>query len=171
LKSFLLRESPLTIKIADGLGKTFIQTGSTEMAGLVDTNILVYRVDRRSPEKRARATDFLRRGLERNEIRIAHQAIAEFVAAVTRVRGRGQSILSMQEALLQAEALLDIFPVLYPTEGLLRLAFRGMATYQLSWFDAHMWAYAEFYSLSPLYTEDLEPGLRIGTVDIENPLM
>jgi predicted nucleic acid-binding protein len=148
-----------------------MQTGSTDMPGLVDTNILVYRVDRRFPEKRARATDFLRRGLERDEIRVAHQAVVEFIAAVTRVRGRGQSILSRREALMQAEALLDIFPVLYPAEGAVRLAFRGMATYQLSWFDAHMWAYAEFYTLSPLYTEDLEPGLRIGTVEIENPLV
>lgn len=140
------------------------------MAGLVDTNILVYRVDRHFPEKRARATAFLRRGLERDELRIAHQAVVEFVSAVTRPRKKGPSILSLGEALIHTEALLDQFPVLYPTEGILRLALRGMAAYRLSWFDAHMWAYAEFYGLSPLYTEDLESGLRIGTVEIQNPL-
>ncbi len=140
------------------------------MPGLVDTNILVYRVDGRFPEKRARANAFLRRGLERDELRISHQAVVEFIAAVTRRRGRRESILPVEEALLQAEALLDQFPTLYPSEGVLRLAFRGMATYRLSWFDSHMWAYAEFYGLSPLYSEDLEPGRRIGTVEIENPL-
>jgi predicted nucleic acid-binding protein len=140
------------------------------MPGLVDTNILVYRFDRRFPEKRARATAFLRRGLQHDELRIAHQAVVEFMAVVTRPRGRGESVLPVEEALIQAEALLDQFPVLYPTEGVLRLALRGMVTYRLSWFDAHMWAYAEFHGLSPLYTEDLELGRRIGTVEIANPL-
>jgi predicted nucleic acid-binding protein len=71
---------------------------------------------------------------------------------------------------LQAAALLDQFPILYPTQGVLRLAFQGSVAYQLSWFDAHMWAYAEFYGLSPLYTEDFSTGQRIGTVEIENPI-
>lgn len=140
------------------------------MAGLVDTNILVYRCDRRFPAKRARATAFLRGGLEREELRIAHQAIVEFISAVTRRRGNEESILPQHEAVRHAEALLDSYPILYPTESVLRLALRGMATYHLSWFDAHMWAYAEFYGLSPLYTEDFESGIRIGTVEIVNPL-
>ena len=140
------------------------------MPGLVDTNILVYRVDQRFPEKRARATAFLRRGLERDELRVPHQAIVEFVAAVTRRRGKAGSVLSRDEARLQSEALLDQFPVVYPTEGVLRLALRGSATHRLSWFDAHMWAYAEFYGLSPLYTEDFQAGQRIGTVEIVNPI-
>jgi predicted nucleic acid-binding protein len=141
-----------------------------DMAGLVDTNILVYRVDLRFPAKRAQATTFLRRGLERDQLRIAHQSIVEFVSAVTRRRGNNGSILPQDEAVRQAEGLLDIFPVLYPSEGVLRLALRGMAAYGLPWFDAHMWAYAEFYGLSPLYTEDFESGTRIGTVEIVNPL-
>lgn len=140
------------------------------MAGLVDTNILVYRCDLRFTAKRERATAFLRSGLERDELRIAHQAIVEFIRAVTRRRGNDENILPQDEAVRHAEALLDTFPILYPTEGVLRLALRGMATYRLSWFDAHMWAYAEFYGLSPLYTEDFEPGTRIGTVEIVNPL-
>ncbi|MGH7848510.1 MAG: PIN domain-containing protein, partial [Candidatus Binatia bacterium] len=61
--------------------------------------------------------------------------------------------------------------VLYPTEAVVRHALRGMATYHLPWFDAHMWAYAEFYNLSPLYTEDFESGTRLGTVEIVNPLV
>lgn len=144
--------------------------GSNDMPGLVDTNILVYRFDQRFPEKRTRATDFLRRGLERDELRLPHQAIVEFVAAVTRRRGGAGSILSLEEARLQAAALLEQFPILYPTQGVLRLALQGSAAYQLSWFDAHMWAYAEFYGLSPLYTEDFPAGQRLGTVEIENPI-
>jgi predicted nucleic acid-binding protein len=144
--------------------------GLIDMPGLVDTNILVYRFDQCFPDKRARARAFLRRGLARNELRVPHQAIVEFVAAVTRPRGRTGSIPSLEEAWVQAEALLDQFPILYPTEGVVRLALRGCATYRLSWFDAHIWACAEFYGLSPLYTEDFQAGQRIGTVTIENPI-
>ena len=106
--------------------------GLNDRPGLVDTNILVYRFDQRFPDKRTRATAFLRRGLERDELRVPHQAIVEFVAAVTRPRGRAGSILSLEEARMQAEALLDQFPILYPTEGVLRLALRGSAAYRLS---------------------------------------
>lgn len=158
------------MRLVIGNGKTCTRNASTDMAGLVDTNILVYRVDRRFPAKREIATAFLRSGLEQDELRIAHQSIVEFIAAVTRPRGKDGSILSMDEAVRQAEALLDTFPVLYPTEAVVRHALRGMATYHLPWFDAHMWAYAEFYNLSPLYTEDFESGTRLGTVEIVNPL-
>ena len=59
------------------------------VAALVDTNILVYRFDPRFPEKQRRATAVLRRGLEEQAVRIPHQAIIEFVAAVTGPRRAG----------------------------------------------------------------------------------
>jgi len=143
----------------------------SDMAGLVDTNILVYAYDKRDPEKRSRARDFLERGIEERSLVLSHQTVLEFVSVVSRPhRPQGQHLMPLEEAVTQAEALFDTFPVLYPTEGVFRLALRGMATYRLPWFDAHMWAYAEFYGLSPLYTEDFESGIRIGTVEIVNPL-
>lgn len=39
------------------------------------------------------------------------------------------------------------FPILYPDAQVVRTTLRGMAAYQLSWFDAHLWAYAEHYGL------------------------
>lgn len=141
------------------------------MAGLVDTNILVYAYDRRDPLKRSRARGFLERGIGERSLVLSHQTIVEFVSVVSRIYGpERQRLLSVEEVITQTEALIDMFPILYPMEGALRLALRGMATYRLSWFDAHMWAYAEFYGLSPLYTEDFESGIRIGTVEIVNPL-
>src|SRR6188508_2091855 len=56
----------------------------TIVAALVDTNILVYRFDPRDARKQKIATDILRRGLAANSLRIAHQSIIEFYAAVTR---------------------------------------------------------------------------------------
>ena len=83
------------MRLAIGNGKTCTRNASTDMAGLVDTNILVYRVDRRFLAKRKIAMAFLRSGLEQDELRITHQSIVEFIAAVTRPRGKDGSILSI----------------------------------------------------------------------------
>ena len=62
------------------------------MAALVDTNILVYRFDSRFSEKQKMATDILRRGILEHSVRLPHQAIVEFIAAVTRpIRGHPQA--------------------------------------------------------------------------------
>ena len=62
------------------------------MASLVDTNIVVYRFDPRFPDKQAEAERLLRDGIKNDAIRIAHQAIVEFVAAVTRPTASGDPI-------------------------------------------------------------------------------
>ena len=138
------------------------------MAALVDTNVLVYRFDDRFPKKQKIAVELLRRGIVEDSVRLPHQAIVEFVAAVTRPI-RGYTILKPADALREAEEFLHQFPVLYPNESILRDAVRGCAAYQLSWFDAHMWAYAEHYGLPEIFTEDLQHDRLYGTVRVVNP--
>lgn len=141
------------------------------MAALVDTNVLVYRFDPRFPEKQRKATALLRGGIADDAIRLPHQAIVEFVAAVTRPTGSGRPLLAPDEARREAEELLSQFEVLYPTEALVRTALRGAAAYQLSWFDAHLWAYAEHYGLAELYSEDFQHDRLYGTVRTVNPFI
>jgi predicted nucleic acid-binding protein len=141
------------------------------VAALIDTNILVYRFDARFPEKQEIASNLLRRGIEDDSIRVPHQAIVEFVAATTRPLIGTHSLLSAPEARREAEEFLNQLTVLYPNEGLLRLAFRGTAAYQLSWFDAHLWAYAEYYSLEELVSEDFQHDRLYGTVRAVNPFL
>jgi len=141
------------------------------VAALVDTNILVYRFDPRFPAKQRRANDILRRGLATDTVRLPHQAVMEFVAAVTRRIRTGAALLSPDEARREAEEMLSQFVVLYPNEALLRLALRGAAAYGLAWFDAHLWAYAEYYGLAELWSEDFQHGRRYGTVRAVNPFV
>ncbi len=140
------------------------------MAVLVDTNVLVYRFDSRFPAKKKIATEILRRGIIENSVRLPHQVIIEFVAAVTRPI-RGHIILQQTDALREGEELLRQFPVLYPNEAILRQALRGCAAYQLNWFDAHLWSYAEHYGLSEIWTEDLQHDRLYGTVHVVNPFV
>src|SRR6201997_4295402 len=60
------------------------ETISTSVARLIDTNVLVYRVDARFPEKREPAANLLEETVRSGECRIPHQALLEFYAAVTR---------------------------------------------------------------------------------------
>lgn len=139
------------------------------MAALVDTNVLVYRFDHRNPAKQNTATALLRSGIEQDSIRVAHQAIVEFFAVVTSARRGHRALLSVEEARRETEDLLHQFTILDPTEDVVRLAIRGQATYQLAWFDAHMWAHAEHYGLDEIVSEDFQHDRLYGRVRAVNP--
>ena len=141
------------------------------MAGLVDTNVLVYRYDWRFPEKQRRAAELLRSGIVDGSVFLPHQAIVEFVPAVTRSLDGTDPLLDPADARREAEELLSQFDVLFPDQELVRIALRGAAAYQLSWFDAHMWAYAERFGLAELVSEDFEHGRLYGTVEVVNPFL
>lgn len=138
------------------------------MAALVDTNILVYRFDPRDLKKQARARALLRDGLAHGTVRIPHQAIVEFVAAVTRPIPGGP-LLSLTDAWHEVENYISAYPVLYPTDAVVRSAVRGASLYRLSWFDAHIWAYAEVFGLDEIVSEDFQHGRMYGSVRAVNP--
>lgn len=96
------------------------------MAALVDANILVYRFDGRFPKEQKIAVALLGRGIIEDSVRLPHQAIVEFVVAVTRPI-RGYTILKPADALREAEEFLHQFAGLYPNEAILRDAVRGCA--------------------------------------------
>ena len=137
---------------------------------LIDTNILVYRYDNRFPAKQSIASDLLRSGIASGSARVPHQAIVEFVAATTR-GGPGQRLLEAADARREAEELMAQFPIIYPDDAVLRTALRGAAAYGLSWFDAHIWAYAEVHGIAELISEDFQDGRLYGTVTIRNPFL
>jgi predicted nucleic acid-binding protein len=141
------------------------------VAALVDTNVLVYRFDPRFPAKQKTANELLRRGIRDDTLRVPHQAIVELVAAVTRALPGAEPLLPAAEAWREAEELMAQLEVLYPTEGLVRTALRGAAAYQLSWFDAHLWAYAEHYGLAQILSEDFQHDRLYGTVRAVNPFV
>ena len=137
---------------------------------LIDTNLLVYRYDSRFPDKRSVALDTLREGIADGTARIPHQAIVEFVAATTRGRPEDR-LLDPADARREAEEFMAQFPILYPDEAVLRTALRGAAAYGLSWFDAHIWAYAEVHGIEELLSEDFQHGRLYGTVTVRNPFL
>ena len=77
--------------------------------------------------------------------------------------------MTREEAIQEAEEMLTQFPLLVPSPQQVRLALRGWATYRLSWFDAHLWSFAEHHGLRTLYSEDLQHGRLYGSVRVVNP--
>jgi predicted nucleic acid-binding protein len=143
------------------------------VAKLVDTNILVYRVDERSPEKQRIAREVLHRGLSFDDLVLPHQVLIEFVAAVTRPRKDlgGAPLLRLDAAQREVEELMWQYRVVYPGEAVLVAALRGASAYGLSWYDAHLWAYAEVNGLSEILSEDFEHGRHYGTVRVVDPFL
>jgi predicted nucleic acid-binding protein len=136
---------------------------------LVDSSVLVYRYDPRFPEHQRLATELLRRGILEDSIRIPHQAVLEFVAVMNRPLLDGKPLLPPAQARREAEEFLTQFHVLYPDAALVRTALRGAAAYQLEWYDAHLWAYAERFGLGELLSQDFQAGRLYGTVRVVDP--
>lgn len=140
---------------------------------LIDSNVLVYRFDPRDPLKQQIASEALRAGLEDGTAVLSHQALIEFVAAVSRQRRNPTDgpILDKAQALIEAESLARQFPVLYPDAEVLGTALRGCMMYQLPWFDAHLWAYAERFGIPEIVSEDFAHGRHYGSVRVVNPFL
>lgn len=141
------------------------------MVSLVDTSVLLYCFDPRFPGKQRIATQLLDAGLSDQTLRIPHQVLMEFVAVATRARPGVKPLLEPADARREAEEFLAEFAVLYPNDLLFRTALRGAAAYQLPWFDAHIWAYAEHYGLDEILSEDFEHGRLYGSVRVRNPFL
>lgn len=141
------------------------------MASLVDSNILVYRFDPRDSVKQRVADELLRAGAFNERLVLPHQALVEFFSAVVRSRPDlgGRPLLVPEEARIEAESFMAMFRVVYPNRDVVQTALRGAAMYGLSWFDAHLWAYAEVYGFDEILSEDFTHGRHYGAVRIVNP--
>ena len=105
--------------------------------------------------------------MQSGECRIPHQTLLEFYAVVTRqLPGLKESLLTSGEAREESEVLLLTSIVLYPVENVVRLGLYATATFGLNWFDAHLWAYAEHYRCSIIYSEDFEHGRYYGSIRV-----
>jgi predicted nucleic acid-binding protein len=129
----------------------------------VDTNVLLYAVDRSEPEKRAVAATLIEE--RAGELIISAQVLSEFYAVATR---RLQTPLSEDEA----EAFvrdLEWLPVVSVDHALVRDGIRQSRAARISYWDGLIVAAARRGACEVVLTEDLSHGATIGGVRIENP--
>jgi predicted nucleic acid-binding protein len=131
----------------------------------VDTNLLVYSRDAGVPGKQARADGILRELWGSRRGRVSFQVLHEYYVTVTRKLRPG---LPRMEAREDVEALLAWHPVV-PSEETLRRAWGVEDRWGLSWWDSLIVASALETGCRRLLSEDLQDGLEIESLRIENP--
>ncbi|MCX5954318.1 MAG: PIN domain-containing protein [Cyanobacteria bacterium] len=137
------------------------------MRAFVDTNLWVYRLDRREPAKGERIRGWLADLAENHEIVISTQVLIELRAVVSNKLppplGDGEIT-----ALLAA---LAGFEVVSTEVNLVLDAHQLALRHQLSWFDALIAEAAIRSGCSVLFSEDFQHGSSIGALQVINPLL
>jgi predicted nucleic acid-binding protein len=131
----------------------------------IDTNLWVYRLDRREPEKRAIVGQWLRELAVEHEIVISTQVLIELRSVLTRKLKPGLSSTDTRAAL---EALAG-FEVVPAGAELVLDAHELAQSEQLSWFDALIVEAAIRSGCKRLYSEDLNHGQQFGNLLVQNP--
>lgn len=135
------------------------------MRVFIDTNLWVYRLDRREPEKSAFIGNWLRELASEHDIVISTQVLIELRSVLTR---KLKPALSWQETRDALEALAG-FEVVPANANLVLDAHELAQAERLSWFDALIVEAAIRAGCSRLYSEDLDHGRQFGDMKIINP--
>lgn len=129
----------------------------------LDTNILVYALDRDAGQRHAQAVELFDTVAERDCV-LTLQALAEFFAAVTR-KGK----VPVTDAAAQVADWQALFPTISAGPSSLNKAMRAVEHHHLSFWDALLWATAREAAIDVLYSEDFQHGRVLEGVQFWNP--
>src|SRR5215212_3206287 len=134
---------------------------------VVDTNVLVYTLDRRQPEKRQRAREVLRSVGRAGTAALPAQVLSEFGGACLRKLEPRPDPHAVRR---EVERLMLAFPVLPLTGPVVLEALRGVGEHLLFYYDAQIWAVARLGQVGVILSEDFNPGAVLDGVSFTNPL-
>lgn len=129
----------------------------------LDTNILVYSVDRKAGARHEVAKDIVRRG-RLASCCLTLQAISEFYAVVTR-----KGMMPPSDAVRVAEAMIDVFRTVAASAGAVRAALAIAAAGRASYWDALLVVTAAEAGCTAILAEDLADGGILHGVRVLNP--
>ena len=129
----------------------------------VDTNVLVYAEDPRNPAKQSSAKELLRRAFDKRTGRISTQVLNEFFSVAVRKLG-----LTSRDARGRVE-LYSRLDVVTPSVDDVLGAIDLHRLYDFEIWDALIVRAAQISGCTQLYTEDLQHGQRIDSLEIVNP--
>lgn len=132
---------------------------------LVDTNLLVYLVDPRDLAKQRRARELLNELVLLDRAAVSTQCLVEFFSVVTRLPER----LTRAQAREHVDGFASTFLVFSVTDLAVLEACRASADYELSIWDALIWASAKLNQVRYVLTEDAPHGRQLETVTFLNP--
>jgi predicted nucleic acid-binding protein len=129
----------------------------------LDTNLLVYAVDRDAGERHYKATDIVDRAVDQDCV-LTLQVLAEFFHAVTR-KGK----LPVADAAEQVKDWQMLFPVVAAdTQALIR-AISAVQQHNLSFWDALLWATVKAAGVNVLLSENFQDKRELEGIQFRNP--
>jgi len=132
---------------------------------LIDTNILVYTIDARDPDRQENTLSLITRLSENHRGCLSVQNLAEFASAAI-----NKLSLPPVETLRLIENWQLIFPVLDLTPRTVLEAVRGVRDHQFSYYDSQIWAVALLNKVPLVFSEDFQNGQVLEGVQFLNPL-
>ncbi|WP_047864372.1 PIN domain-containing protein [Rubrobacter aplysinae] len=134
---------------------------------LLDSNILVYTLDAREPDKREWAKETIRRAALGGSAALPAQGLSEFSNVCLK---KLEPALEPREIQQEIERLQVAFPVIPLTAPVIMEALRGVEEYRFSYYDAQIWAAARLAQIPVILSEDFNPGSTLEGVSFVNPL-
>ncbi len=131
-----------------------------------DTNILVYQFDLSAPTKRKRAIELIEKNILDERAAISSQVVQEFMNVAL---GKFQTQISARELELVMEDLLTPLCQHLPNPEFYMRVLRLYQDISVSFYDALIIQSALDLDCVTLYSEDLQDGLKLGTLTIKNP--
>src|SRR5947209_410825 len=133
----------------------------------LDTSVLVYLYDTDAPEKQEAARRVLEHGADDGWLVISTQVLQEFYASVTKKFAKRLSdteiVLAMQGLRRLRTIQVDV-PMIFEAIEVAR-------RFKISFWDGLIVRAALSAGCARLLTEDLQHGLRIGALTVENPFL
>lgn len=134
----------------------------------VDTNVLLYSVDRHEPTKQRLAQALLEQLHARDEPTVLlWQVLTETTQQLRRWRDTGR--LAAADYPRHVQAFRHLFPLVTPTAAVFDAAMRLCDRYSVSHWDGMMLGACQVAGVTRLYTEDLGAPRTIETIELWNP--
>ena len=132
----------------------------------LDTNIFVYCFDRHARRKAESAQAIVKDAVQSGQGVVSYQVVQEFLNVALR---KFAVPLAAAEATEYVSTVFRPLLAVHSSESLILDALHLCGRYSTSWYDSLIVAAAVQAECSVLYSEDLDPGLRIGPMRIVNP--
>lgn len=134
----------------------------------VDTNVLLYSIDKHEPTKQLKAQKLLLQlRSAKDPTFIPWQVLAEVVQQLRRWRDLGK--LTGAEFQQHVQAFRNLFPILMPAPAVLDKALDLANRFSLSHWDSMILGACVDGGITMLYTEDIGAPRTVDTVQLINP--
>jgi predicted nucleic acid-binding protein len=135
------------------------------MIAFIDTNIWVYAVDEREPDKQFKAKNYIAKINQTHTVALSTQVMQEFFSATTR---SGKSLLAPDIAIKHMEKMSGL-QVIESSAQSVMAATALMLEHKLSWWDSLILEAAIRAKADVLASEDGQHGRKFGKLVVHNP--